>query len=316
MSVLNVHLFGRFSARRDEQPVRGLEAGKVQELFCYLLLHRGRHHRREILGSLLWGDSSTAQTRKYLRQTLWQLQAAVDAPAESIHDRVIQPESDWVQLNRHANFCLDVALFERTFSVVEGLPGHELDAHSVQVLAAAEQLHQGELLEGWYQDWCFYERERLQNMHLAMLDKRMGYCETHQEYEAGLTYGARSLRSDRARERTHRQLMRLYYLAGDRTGALRQYECCLAMLHDELDVAPSKRTVALYEQIRADRLADQIELPTRASTTPPGTSVPLPELLGHLKQVRTVLADIEQQVEQDIESIELALIGRGRLATT
>ena len=38
-----------------------------------------------------------------------------------------------------------------------------------------------------------------------------------------LAYGARILHCDRARERTHRRLMRLHFLAGDRTAALRQY---------------------------------------------------------------------------------------------
>ena len=60
------------------------------------------------------------------------------------------------------------------------------------------------------------------------------------------------LREDRARERTHRRLMRLYYLAGDRTGALRQYERCAAALRQELDVEPSRRTSELERRIRRD----------------------------------------------------------------
>src|SRR5438128_1039451 len=60
-----------------------------------------------------------------------------------------------------------------------------------------EALYRGDLLEGWYSDWCLYERERLQHMYLAMLDKLMEYSESHQEYETGQTYGMRALRYDR-----------------------------------------------------------------------------------------------------------------------
>ena len=37
-------------------------------------------------------------------------------------------------------------------------------------------VYRGDLLEGCYQDWCLFERERLQNAYLAMLDKLMVRC--------------------------------------------------------------------------------------------------------------------------------------------
>src|SRR4051794_28608068 len=77
MSGINICLFGRFCVKRNEQVLHGLDARKVQELFTYLLLHRGRPQSREGLAGLLWGDHSTTQSRKNLRQALWQLQAAL-----------------------------------------------------------------------------------------------------------------------------------------------------------------------------------------------------------------------------------------------
>jgi len=93
-------------------------------------------------------------------------------------------------------------------------------------------------------------------MYLSMLDKLLAYSEEHSEYDSGRGYGDTILRYDRAREQTHRQLMHLKYMAGDRTGALRQYERCAAALQEELSVKPERRTKTLYEQIRADKLND------------------------------------------------------------
>src|SRR4029079_7650562 len=124
------------------------------------------------------------------------------------------------------------------------------------------------------------------NLYLAMLGKLMGYCEAHHEYETGLTYGACILHYDRAHEQTHRRLMRLNYLAHDRTAALHQYERCVAALDEELDVKPDKRTIALYNQIRAD----QLDTPTEATQT---TTSLLPQVLSRLKEFRTVLASLE-----------------------
>ncbi len=62
MQGLSIHLLGKFCVRHDDQVVDGFGASKVQKLFCYLLLHRGRPHPRETLSSLLWSDSTTAQS--------------------------------------------------------------------------------------------------------------------------------------------------------------------------------------------------------------------------------------------------------------
>jgi DNA-binding SARP family transcriptional activator len=312
MSILRVALFGKFRVQLGEQVVASLSVRKVQELFCYLLLYRDRPHPREALASLLWGDSSTAQSRKYLRQILWKLQASIDPPSEPINGRLLLLEPDWVQLNPDADLWLDVAVLEQAFALVQGVPGLELDAQRAQLLQAAACLYRGDLLEGWYQDWCLYERERLQSMYLAMLDKLIGYCEAHQDYEAGLGYGTRILRYDRARERTHRRLIRLHYLAGRRTAALRQYEHCVAALDEELGVRPAKRTVALYRQILADQLDGSASAPAEAAAAleETTTTTTLLEVLGRLKQLRTVLTNAQRQVQQDIQAIELALKGR------
>jgi hypothetical protein len=67
-------------------------------------------------------------------------------------------------------------------------------------------------------------------------------------------HGAAILRVDRAHEQAHRRMMRLHALRGDRTAALRQYEQCVAALAEELGVQPTRRTLTLYDRIRADRL--------------------------------------------------------------
>ena len=103
----------------------------------------------------------------------------------------------------------------------------------------------------------------------------LGYCVAHQDYEAGQFYGGLLLQQDRAHERTHRQLMRLHYRAGDRTAALRQHERCRAALREELGVEPDRRTAALCEQIRADRLAAPTpSTPPRAARTKPQSPKP------------------------------------------
>jgi DNA-binding SARP family transcriptional activator len=302
MAALSIHLFGKFCIRYNEQVLKGFDSRKVQELLCYLLLYRNREHPREVLANLLWGDSSTAQSKTYLRKALWQLQAALDSQTDPPVGSVLLADPNWVQLNAEANLWLDVAVFEQAFAPIQGLPGEKLDSHHAQALRNAVALYRADLLEDCYQNWCLYERQRLQHMYLAMLNKLMGYSETQHEYEAGLGYGRQILQYDRAHESTHRQLMRLHYLAGDRTGALRQFEHCVAALKEELSVRPDEGTLALYEQIRSNQLIDTTPGPTMSAVT-----TPLPEVLGHLKQLQSFLMDIQDQVQQGIQAIEQAM---------
>src|SRR5436305_13782115 len=167
MSTFRICLFGKFCVRYNEQILDGLDARKVQELFCYLLLHRDHSLPRENLASFLWPDTTTVQSKKNLRQALWQLQSAIGSQIEPISDRILLVEPEWVQLNLEADFWLDVVAFEKAYDLVQKMPGHELDPQRVQVLQDALQPYQGPLLEGWYQDWCLLEPERRQNMHLA-----------------------------------------------------------------------------------------------------------------------------------------------------
>ena len=307
MPTLRVYLFGKFCVRRDEQVLDGFDARKVQELFCYLLLHRDHSLPRETLASILWPDTTTVQSKKSLRQALWQLQSALGSHNESVSDRVLLVEPEWIRLNSEADFWLDIAVLENAFQLVQKVPGHELDTQQAQILQDAVQLYQGPLLEGWYQDWCLYERERLQSMYLAMLDKLMGYCEVRRDYETGLLYGMRIMCYDRARERTHRRLMRLHYLNGDRSAALRQFEQCAAALEEELNVSASKGTVALHEQILADQLEEPRPILAPAEISLEISEFLLPGILNRLLQLQAALSDLQTQVGQSIQVVEQAL---------
>jgi DNA-binding SARP family transcriptional activator len=306
MNGLRICLFGQFHAWCGEKALSGFEAHKAQELFGYLLLNRDHSIPREALACLLWGDGPPASVKKSLRQALWQLVAALEPPSELATGRVLLVEPGWIKVNPEADLWLDATVFEQAFAAVQGVPGPKLDLHGAQLLQEAERLYVGDLLEGCDQQWCLYDRERLQNMYLAMLDKLMGYSEAQHEYETGLVYGARILRSDPACERTHRRLMRLHYLAGDRTAALRQYERCVTALAEALAARPGTHTVALYVKIRDEAIDGSSSAPAGAGTTV-ATTAPLPTAMGHLKELQSSLADLQRQVQQAIQAVERAL---------
>jgi DNA-binding SARP family transcriptional activator len=299
---LRVQMFGKLYAQRGGEKIKNLDVRKVQELFCYLLLHPGQPQPREQLAGLLWGDCATAQSRAYLRKALWKLQGSLNHEGFLGEPRILLVEPEWVQLNSEARLWCDATILEQAFSRCQGKAGPDLDSGCVQDMQVAVELYQGDLLEGWYQDWCLYERERLQQFYLAMLNKLMDYCEARKEYEQGISYGTCVLRYDRAHEYTHRQLMWLYYLAGNRTAALRQYDRCTAALIEELGVQPDEETYALYERIKEHYVDPSAAASSFAAAT--YTGFPLREVLKRLQDFQSTLADMQRQIAQDIQVVE------------
>ncbi len=302
MYKVKVYLFGQLSVECDGKVWDGPEGCKPRELFCYMLMRRGVRQNRERLASLLWDASSTAQSKKYLRQAIWQIQSWLDDHLGKGNGRLLLTDQEWVQVNPEIEVWVDVLAFEQTFSLLRAV--RELDEGSARTLDEAARLYRDDLLIGWRQDWLLYERERLQNIYLVMLDRLAGYCEARRDYAAGAHYGSRILQYDPARERTHQQMMRIYYLAGDRVAALRQFDRCVESLRRELDVDPAPSTLALREEIRSSHLAQP---PASPPSPVAGQSALLPALLANLKQLQDRLVEMQAALQRDIRAVEQSL---------
>jgi DNA-binding SARP family transcriptional activator len=294
-----IRLFGRFQLRRAAGDPVAVDGAKVQELLAYLLIHRRRACRREALADVLWPETAAAQARKYFRQTLWQLQVALDGTGDDPSGaRVLIAEPEWLQINPAAAVWLDVDVLESALDTAQGIAGKDLTLSQAAILREAVRVYDGDLLEAWPHEWCLYERERLLVGYLQILDKLMGFCEAQHAYDEAVDYGAQILRTDRARERTHRHLMRLHYLAGDRSEALRQYGRCVEALRAELGVAPSAKTRALHAAILADRLEPPASpAPTSGSQAvaiKPSLEALRSLLLGFDSHIRSAIAELER----------------------
>ncbi|HEY3148745.1 MAG TPA: BTAD domain-containing putative transcriptional regulator, partial [Dongiaceae bacterium] len=221
----------RGSGGRDLTP----SGKKLRALVAVLALARGTGWSRERLMTLLWGDRDEEQARGSLRQALAELRRT---------------------LGEHA------ILADRETVVLD--PGTlHVDAVEFAALSAAGSweeaaaLYGGDLLDGvslpdaGFADWLVVERTRLHDMAVRALAHLL---ET-QSGEAALTTAQRLLELDPTREDTHRALMRLYVLHGDRAQALRQYQLCRDLLWRGLSVKPEPETERLFQEIKSSTSA-------------------------------------------------------------
>jgi DNA-binding SARP family transcriptional activator len=243
---LELRALGKFAVSVGEQPVARLDGRRAQELLTYLVLNRDRMFARGALAETLWAECY-ADTRKTLRHVLWQVQSAL---AAAVKTPVLTTDSDFIGLHPDAGVHADVIAIEVAHRQAHAVRAGPLDDDIIASLREAASDYRGDLLQTCHTGWCIVERERFRAMYLAILEKLMVNAEATGNLSDGLWYGEQVLRHDRASERTHRRLMALRYLSGDRTGAMRQYESCVRALAEELDVGPGPATRDLDGIIR------------------------------------------------------------------
>lgn len=307
--MLELKLFGKGEARYNGSPLPGFPQQQPHLLLCYLLLHRSRPHSREQLAALFWGEYPTRVSRKYLSNALWRVRhflQAVGAPA----DEYLQVDAESVSFSPVGRYTLDTEAFETVTTRYQGTQGRELTVEEAAHLQQAVELYGGDLLSGIYEDWCLYERERLNILYLNTLSKLMIFHEFNGTYEEGLDYGRRILAYDNTRERVHRRMMRLYWQVGDRGAALAQYQLCAQLLRETLGVAPLEETTLLYQQMKYGQFEPGIWASYKGASPPARTdrsaSVPIlaEQTLRRLHQLQATM----DQVNAELRQIERQLI--------
>ncbi len=160
-----------------------------------------------------------------------------------------------------------------------------------------------------FEEWALLTRERLHRRALRALIHLADYHERRAAYDQAQQPVWRLLELDPWREASHRQLMRVLALGGQRSAALMQYATCRRILADELGVAPEEETTALYTRIQRG-----------ADVASPGAARPADNLAAHTPPTPLIGRDTELvQIADRLEQRDcrlLTLVGPGGIGKT
>ena len=249
MTTLEIRLLGPPQATLGGEPVTIMRSDKVLALLSYLAVEADQPQRREKLAGLLWPDFTESSARTNLRRALADLRKSIGDDQASPSFLLVTRQT--IQFNRDSDSWLDVSHF-KSLSLSK-LPDSD---HSIQDQSSALNLYKGDFMEGFslpdsspFEEWLLLTRQQLRREFLETSSQLVDTLEAHGEIELALPFAWRQLEVDPARESTHRQLMRLLALNGQRDTALAQYETCSKSLSTELGVEPAPETQQLYLQI-------------------------------------------------------------------
>ncbi|MEZ4644939.1 MAG: tetratricopeptide repeat protein [Chloroflexota bacterium] len=261
--MLHIHLFGHVRLLVDGRSYRFQGLPKTTPLLAYLLLHRETAVSRDHLAFLLWDDVPESEARANLRRHLHDLRRALPDGTNWVLS-----DAKSVQWNPAAPTWFDVAEFERL-------------CQDTNRLTEAITLCTGDLLQSLYDDWILPERERLQALYFATLERLITREWERGDLAQAMVHARQLLSRDPLREDVLRSYMLLRAESGDRAGALQLYQQFKTRLDEELGVEPMPETVAVYDRVAHHQPpADDLDVQPRpvlaASPAPPAPGISQP----------------------------------------
>jgi DNA-binding SARP family transcriptional activator len=298
MEPLRIWLFGRVRVAYGEDTPEIRFTRGAQTLLAFLLLHPHRYHPREVLAELAWGDRPDDQARAALNTALWRLRNLLEPEGITRGAYLRTTSSGEVGFNWDSNHWLDLAAFEKCASCILAIPPDAMQPGHADQLEAILPLYDGELLEGFYEDWAVRERERLRDLHLSSLARLLRYHRRRQEPERSLHYAQEILRLDPLREEIHREVMRLFAENGQRALAIRQFESCREILAVEMGIPPMPETDTLYRQIHAD------VVPASTRPLPNQESITFAQAVQELQAAQQEFAQAQGRLQRAIDLVQ------------
>jgi DNA-binding SARP family transcriptional activator len=258
-----VEVLGGFRVERAgvAQPIAGWQRRTAKTLTKLLATHpRHTLHREQIL-EILWPTVDVESARNSFGKALHAARRAFEPellPRES--SAYLRLTDSMVALDTE-NVAIDADQFQHSAETA-------LDRGDVAAYESALAAYGGELLpEDRYEDWCTERRDFLAGLHRRLLFELAETLEERGAFSASADRLREVLQEDPTREDVHRSLMLLYARVGSRDQAVRQFQVCRAVLRRELGLVPEKATLALYQDVIADRI------PIRAGASQTGAKL-------------------------------------------
>ncbi len=305
---LAIYLLGRPEYRRGNEVLPPLATHKTQSLLAYLILYRHRPCSRDELAALFWSDRDDVHARRSLSTALWRIRRLLG------EDRFLA-DSTSVQFIPAPSFWLDVAEFEKHLAMARQEPEEK---RAVGHWREAVDLYRGDLLEGFYDDWCLEERYRLESLYLDALARLVAWYDSQGDAGATLTYARKYLARDPLTEHMHLALMRALATLGDMRGARRQWQICCETRQQELHLPPSPQMIQQAQNILGEYFTMPLPAePLPARAPPRWGSLERPPFVGRRSELAALWARWEQAVQGQGGIIWIggeAGVGKTRLA--
>ncbi|EME22215.1 ATP-binding protein [Rhodococcus triatomae] len=269
-------------------------------LLAYLVVHAGMPQPRHRLATLFLPDSPDTQALTNLRRELHHLRRALAGAPDLV---VTTTDLCW----RDGACEVDVRTFDAEHTrAIRADDDAMFDIHATAALGA----YRGAFLPGCDDDWADPVRTGLEQECVDLCDRLAAARRRADDRRAAAELMRRRIRMRPLEETGYRLLMEIQAELGDRSGAVRTYHRCAAVLERELDVEPDPVTRDAFQRLLGDGI---VHAPRDG-----GARAPAPPLVGRDTAVAT-LTDVWDRASAGRAELVVvtgdAGVGKTRLVT-
>jgi DNA-binding SARP family transcriptional activator len=221
---------------------------KARAVFQYLLIHRGRPVRRDVLMDLQWPNHTYTSARNNLNVALYSLRNTLEGPWQGLQPILYQ--DGCYALNSELKWWIDRDEFLTTINKAHLVRSSGRPMEAISHYQKAVKLYRGSLFEDDSTgDWYLAEQRHLNELYLQALESLGDIYLDLGEPVSAQKFAQLALARDPCCESVHRLLMRCYAAEHKQQLVSRQYGICVRALRDELGVSPGAETLRLFHDL-------------------------------------------------------------------
>jgi len=214
-------------------------ASSAQRLVAFLALQDTPRTRSYVAGTL-WPDTTDSRANANLRSSLWRV-------ARSGYP-LIDVSSQELAISRHITVDIHNAVARAHRLLDSSCPCEDILTNETRAALSAD------LLPDWSEnEWVLVEQEQYHQLRLHALEAMSARLDAAGRHGEAVAAGLAAVRAEPLRESAHLALVKAHLAAGNRGAALRQYEQCRRVLHEELGLEPAQSLSDLLPNCVEDR---------------------------------------------------------------
>ncbi|MBP1990955.1 response regulator [Paenibacillus eucommiae] len=221
---------------------------KAQELFVYLLHHRGRVIARDELLELLWPDFEERRAAAQLYTTIYQIRQSLQR--NEVGSVTINSGSltDGYSLDT-STVRIDTEEWEHQLKQLDSPEQHTIDKHE-----SLFNQYTGDYLSDYDYLWAEHERERLRRLWLHHAQNMIRFYTRQGMHSEAIRINLKIQQLNPVFEESYFSLMKLYDLSHHNAAVEEQYMLLTETLKRELDSRPDDRVAQWYQGWKSEGL--------------------------------------------------------------
>lgn len=252
---LRIQLLGDFQISVNSRAIANQDwpLRKARSLMQLLALAPGHQRSGEQVIESLWPGTEPEKALNSLHRTLYVVRRVLEPErANGAASSYLIWQDDRLVLGPPDSLWIDVDAFESECAAAR----QTKDPH---LYTSALALYTGDLLpeqgyERW-ERWVSERREQLRAAYLKLLKEAAQLYLARRDILPAIDVLENLTARDPFQEDMQRELMRVYAISGQRYQAIRQYQRLRSILRKEWHASPEDATTALFQEIRAGRVA-------------------------------------------------------------